>query len=292
MGIGKWDDLRFVLAVAEAGSVNAAADVLQVNHATILRRVASFEQAHSVTIFIRHAKGYTVAPDAVPIIEAIRQIEKSVDAMERVISGQEESLHGLVRITSTDSLCHSVLPPMIHEFQKAHPSLRIELHSTNLHENLAKLDADLTIRPAKVVPPDLTGKIANTMTFMIYGSREYLAQNQSPRLKDHTWLGVTDLLKGSPVGQWQTTLPEQNLAFLADSFVTLAEMAQTGLGLAMMPTYTGNANPSLVQAANFPDALKTNIWVACHHDLQSSARIVTCLDYFAAAIGRSTSFAA
>ena len=39
-----WDDLRYVLAVADTGSVNAAAKVLGVNHATVLRRIASFEE--------------------------------------------------------------------------------------------------------------------------------------------------------------------------------------------------------------------------------------------------------
>jgi len=34
-----WDDLRYVLAVAETGSVSAAARMLKVNHATVLRRI-------------------------------------------------------------------------------------------------------------------------------------------------------------------------------------------------------------------------------------------------------------
>ena len=39
-----WDDLRVVVAVAEHGSVAAAARVLEVNHATVLRRIAAFEE--------------------------------------------------------------------------------------------------------------------------------------------------------------------------------------------------------------------------------------------------------
>lgn len=40
-----WDDLRFVLAVADQGSVSAAARDIGVTHATVLRRVAAFETA-------------------------------------------------------------------------------------------------------------------------------------------------------------------------------------------------------------------------------------------------------
>ena len=46
-----WDDIRFVLAVAETGSLNAAAQLLGVTHATVLRRVAAFEARHGKTIF-------------------------------------------------------------------------------------------------------------------------------------------------------------------------------------------------------------------------------------------------
>ena len=41
-----WDDLRYVLAVVEEGSVSAAARVLGVNHATVLRRIAAVIRAH------------------------------------------------------------------------------------------------------------------------------------------------------------------------------------------------------------------------------------------------------
>ncbi len=36
-----WDDLRFFLAVSERGSISAAAKLLNVNHSTVLRRLAS-----------------------------------------------------------------------------------------------------------------------------------------------------------------------------------------------------------------------------------------------------------
>lgn len=290
MSLAKWDDLRFVLAVAEAGSVNAASHRLQVNHATILRRVASFEQSYGTTIFVRNAKGYAVAPDAVAIVEAIRRVETSVDAMERVISGKEQRLDGIVRITSTDSLCHWVLPDIISDFHQENPNLTVELHATNAHENLSKLDADLTIRPTKKLPPELTGNKVAELPFRVFGSPEYLVANTSSRPQDHRWLGVTDLLKGSPVGAWQSELPKEKLVFLADSFLILAEMARTGMGLAMLPTCTGDGQDGLIRAPGIKDRLSTHVWVACHQDLRTSPRITTCMNYFGEALGKSSAF--
>ena len=41
----EWDDLRYVLAVAQAGSLAGAARELRVNHSTVLRRIAAFASA-------------------------------------------------------------------------------------------------------------------------------------------------------------------------------------------------------------------------------------------------------
>ena len=39
-----WDDLKFVLAVADTGTISAAARLLGVNHATVLRRIANLRK--------------------------------------------------------------------------------------------------------------------------------------------------------------------------------------------------------------------------------------------------------
>ena len=55
-----WDNLRFVLSVANHGSVSAAARALGVNHATVLRRVAAFEEDHGGAVFEKTATGYRI----------------------------------------------------------------------------------------------------------------------------------------------------------------------------------------------------------------------------------------
>lgn len=290
MDTSKWDDLRFVLAVAEAGSVNAAASELNVNHATILRRVAAFEAFHNTKVFVRHAKGYAVAPDATAIIEAIRDVEKSVDAMERVISGRNAGLDGTIRVTSTDSMCQTVLPPLIRRFHESHPRLTIELHASNAHLNMSKLDAELTIRPARALPDDLIGEEATQLAFRVYGAPSYLAKTSSPKPQAHRWLGITELLKGSPVGQWESAMAKRNIVFRADSFVTLADMAETGFGLTMIPTILGEPRAGLQRMDDSFGALDTRIWVACHRDLRRAPKIATCMDYFAKALRASPAF--
>lgn len=284
----KWDDLRYVLAVADAGSVNAAASTLGVNHATILRRIASFEAAHSISVFQKSATGYRVSDEFQPIIEAIRGVNASVDALERVIAGKGERLDGVVRMTSTDSLCRTVLPPILRNFHQAHPDLTIALSATNARLNLSKLDAEITVRPAKTLPPDLTGHKVARMEFRVFGTANYLSRHPSGNPASHRWLGVTELLARSPVGAWQANLPGDQIVFKADSFVTLADVAETGLGLAMLPDCLGVFSETLTPAPQFPDTLETFIWVATHHDLAASPRIQACAEFLESELSRAS----
>ena len=46
-----WDDLRFFLAVARAGTLSGAARSLGVTHSTVFRRLGAFEERLGVRLF-------------------------------------------------------------------------------------------------------------------------------------------------------------------------------------------------------------------------------------------------
>jgi len=154
----KWDDLQFVLAVAEGGSLAAAARTLGVNHTTVLRRLGALEDRLGVRLFERHASGYRLSAESKHVLNTIRGIEKSVQGLERAIAGQGVDFEGSLRLTSTDSLFKSVLVRHVRNFRARNPSVLLDLHVTNVRLNFAKLDADITVRPATVLPSDLTGE--------------------------------------------------------------------------------------------------------------------------------------
>ncbi len=60
-----WDDLRFFLAVAGAGSLSAAAKQLRVNTTTVLRRIAHLEEALDTRLFERLRSGYQLTQSGV-----------------------------------------------------------------------------------------------------------------------------------------------------------------------------------------------------------------------------------
>lgn len=163
-----WDNLRYVLMVADKGSLSGAAKALGVNHATVLRRVAAFEEEHGGPVFDKTAAGYRVLPDRARVIEAAREVASGMLSVERLMHGARAPVRGVVRISSTDSLCQVVLPPFVARLQHTAPELRIDFFSSNAHLDFARLQADIAVRPALRLPDELSGESRARMTFRAY----------------------------------------------------------------------------------------------------------------------------
>lgn len=273
-----WDDLRFVLAVAQNGSVSAAARVLGVNHATVLRRIAAFEDRHGSPIFDKTPRGYAIARDQGRVIEAAREVESAILAVGRMIEGTQAPLSGVVRVTSTDTFCHVALPPMVAALRKTASNLRIDLICSNAHLDLARLDADITVRPAVALPDDLQGEVGARLGFAIYCTPD------APKV----WLGATGALARARPAVWlKEFVAPESVVGAADSFITLREMAAAGLGCAILPCILGDADPRLMrEPMEMPD-LAVDIWVASHADLADVPRIRAVREYLVGAMAEN-----
>ncbi len=261
-----WDDLRFVLAVAEEGSVSGAARRLGVNHATVLRRVAAYEAALGTPLFDKTARGYAVPQPMGRVIEAAREVDRAVQAVGRVLRGTLAPLAGEVRVTSTDSFCQCVLAPIVARLRRVSPELTVELMCSNRHLDLGRTDADITVRPAAVLPDDLVGEVAAVLGFGLYRKRG-ADDNEA-------WLGFSGPLTRSRAGRWLDGAVDPSLIVArADSFLVLRELAAEGLGLAVMPDFLGSEHPRLERVEGILPDIPVDIWVASHADLAGVPRI-------------------
>lgn len=257
-----WDDLRFVLAVADHGSVSAAARALGVNHATVLRRVAAFEAVQGLAVFDKTPRGYTVAPAHRALIDALREVENAVHATERLLRGDRAPLRGQVRVTSTDTLCQTILPGLLAELAAEARDLKIELISANAHTDLARRQADIAVRPAKALPDDLTGEIAAELGMAVFGHD--LGQ---------PWLRPTGALARSAMAEWMAEhCRSDEIGGAADSFHVLAGLASAGMGRAILPCFVGTAF-DLPMLECEPRQMRVPIWVASHTEIAHLPRI-------------------
>jgi DNA-binding transcriptional LysR family regulator len=281
MSRDNWDDLRFVLAVVDEGSVSGAARRLGVNHATVLRRVAAFEEATGTELFDKTARGYVVPPDRMPIVDAAREVDRAVQSVSRLLAGARAPLTGDVRITSTDSLCQILLPPIIASISREAPEVRVQLLSSNAHMDLGRIQADITVRPTDKLPDDLVGSRAAELAFGLY----HLSSESPDKL---AWLGLVGQLSRTVPSRWMAdSLSDSDITDGADSFMTLRELALQGRGLAILPRFLGDSDPRLSRIIGMMPPLSVDIWVASHVDLAGVPRIALMRRLLTEAIARS-----
>lgn len=277
-----WDDLRFVLAVAEHGSVNAASRALGVNHATVLRRVAAFEEAHGSPIFERSAQGYAVFPDKMGLIGAVRDAASAmhrVSQMSRVPEGRGLSR---VQVTSTDSLCTFLLPRLAPELGRT--GVAMEISSSNAHLDLGRLRAEVAVRPSPKLPGDLLGTKAAELAISAFAPASG---------GDGRWLGLSGPLGRVSASEWMSDKAlDIDVAGAADSFLALHQLVGAGAGCAFLPTFLGRNDPRLVPLDDEAPTYLVPIWVATHKDLADLPRLDKVRRTLADAIGREADWLA
>jgi len=283
----EWDDLRYVLAVASAGSLAGAARSLHVNHTTVLRRIDAFEKRLGLRLFERLTTGYVLTAGGEELIAAARHIDDTVARLERKLAGRDLRLSGSVRVTTPDTLMGSILPDILAEFRGSHPGIQVEIVVSNLMLNLTKRDADVAIRPARNPPETLVGRRIAKIAFAIYGNPQYLSKHRTTDLDQHRWVAPDDSLAETSVARWmRATLPGSEITLRADSLLALRQAAQVGLGLAALPCYLGDTAPDLVCVHRPIPEMETALWILTHEDLRQTARIRAFTEFAAGAFAR------
>lgn len=277
MNKSAWDDIRYVLAVAETGSLNAAASLLGVSHATVLRRVSIFEERHGQAVFQKLPTGYRVLPEAEEVLVAARNVRDAVIALDRAFLGSDTALSGSVRIASTDSICTILLPGIVETISRHHPSLEIILQSGNTRHDFLRLSADITVRPAMALDDGMLGEKAGRFEFAAYGGDA----------ESDVWLGLEGPLQNIPVGKWmQENVDPKRIGAGADSFLVLRELAAAGVGRGILPTFVGDADRRLSRQDNAIPRFVTPIWVATLKELSTNARFRAVREILCAELAR------
>lgn len=270
-----WDDVRYVVAVADHGSVAEAARVLSVNHATVLRRIAAFEERQGVRLFEKTRRGYRVLADRASLIEAMREATGALGQVERMIDAERPNLISGVRVTSTDTFCQMVLGPMVAKAARD-LGVPIDLISGNAHLDLGRAQADVAVRAAVSLPKDLEGEAVARFRFGLFSSKD----------GSNTLLGLSGPPARSVAGDW---LREHGGAAMisADSFATLAGLAAHGAGVAILPVCLGDFWPGLHRVGMPGDLPEVTVWVASHVDYARSGRLVRVRKHLGASLKRA-----
>lgn len=279
-----WDDLRYVLAVAEAGSLAAASKRLDVNHTTVLRRVNGLEKRLGVRLFERLSTGYALTPAGSEAAAVAGHLGSTIDTLERRLAGQDLRLSGPLRVTTTDTLAVTILIPHLAAFRAEHPGVALELSISNAMADLTRRDADIAVRPSSEPPETLVGRRIADIAFAVYGRNDRTSPaTATDDLSDDPWVVLDESLANTATSRWmRDALPSTTpIACRVDSLLAAREAVRAGMGLALLPCYLGDGAPGLRRVRGPLPGVRSSLWLLTHEDLRRTARVRAFIDFMA-----------
>jgi len=151
--------LRIVLAVADAGSFTAAGEHLHLAQSSLSRAVADVERRVGVTLLQRTTRRVAPTPEGREFVRVARDVVASFDRGMNHFAGFLDGTRGLVRIATLPSLAATLLPAVVSVFRQDHPEVAISIEDSLLGQVIAHVDggdADLAITVSGDQPAGLT----------------------------------------------------------------------------------------------------------------------------------------
>ncbi len=280
-----WDNVRFFLAAARAGSLNAAAKDVGASQPTISRRIAELECNVGAPLFDRHRDGLTLTEVGRGIMERALAVEEAAHALDRRILAQSDGIAGPVRISATEGIGSLWLTPRLRTIADRHPNLRLELHLNNSHVNLLRREADIALRLSRPAVPELIARKVGELSFALFASRGYCAEHGEPtsfaELVNHSLVDVV-LSQAAPDQAWHKTLDaEPRIAFSTNSTIAQLAAVRAGYGVTLLPRYVRNYCDDLVELFAGRIWRRRELWLVAHVDLRTNARIRLVFDAIA-----------
>ncbi|MCO4763107.1 MAG: LysR family transcriptional regulator [Myxococcales bacterium] len=285
-----WNLLRSFLAVAEQGSLSAAARTLSSSQPTLGRHISELEERVGVGLFARHPRGLRLTDEGARLFERAVTVREGVDAFARRASGMDPGIDGTVRISASEVVAISVLPHILAELRRAEPAIELELVADNRSASLLRRDADIAVRMFRPTQPDLIARHVADSPLALYASDTYLAHYGAPESLDdltaHTVVGLDrDDLHVRVLRDIGADIGREDFAIRCDNQPFHLQAAIAGLGISAVQQAIARRHPSLQLVLPEVTLPALPLWLVAHAELRRSPRVRRVFDALAKGLG-------
>ncbi|MCR4787491.1 MAG: LysR family transcriptional regulator [Lachnospiraceae bacterium] len=123
--------IRYFLAVAEEGSLTAAAEKLLIAQPPLSRQIRDLEEELGTTLFIRKNNGVTLTEAGVRFRQYANQILALSDRSIEDIKDMSGGLKGILYLAAVEGSAPQIVSRWISDFSKVHPGVEYNLWNGN-----------------------------------------------------------------------------------------------------------------------------------------------------------------
>lgn len=175
------DAMSVFVAVAETGSLSAAARRLGTPLATVSRKISELEAHVGARLLDRAGRRATPTDAGRSYAAAAKRIVEEVGEAERAAAGEYSAPKGDLIVTAPIVFGRLHVLPVAMEFLKAYPAIAIRLVQADRVLDLSESRVDLAVRIAELPDSSLIASRVGAIRRVVCGSPAYFAERGSPR---------------------------------------------------------------------------------------------------------------
>ncbi len=284
-----WEHINLFVAVADQGSLSAAARETGVSQPTIGRVIQALEADLGVSLFERHARGLRLTQQGQDLIFHARTMAVAAANLSLAAAGRADDLAGNVRITASQLVATYILPPLLARLRRNEPRIQVEVVATDAVENLLFREADIALRMVRPTQVDLIARHVADMPLGLYASHAYLAERPAPETMDdlqlHSVIGYdrsTLIIEGARQLGWE--VDREFFAYRCDDQVVAWNMVLAGLGVGFTSQWVARADDRVVRLLGDLSLPVLPVWLTSHAALKTSRRVRYVFDFLGEAL--------
>ena len=233
-------ELRGFAAAARLLNFSQAARVAGCTPSVLSRRIAALEKATGSALFLRTTRRMTLTARGEQLLAYCERLEAVMAELAINLRPRTGELAGRLCVHLPASYGRMCIAPLLAEFMRSHPQLRIEASYDDTYVDLVEARVDLAVRAGKLADTRYVARRVGTMRRYLCAAPDYLASAPSlsdpSDLKHHRCIAFTGLRTGT---LWQFTRQRQRRSVRVEPVLTCndsqavrdAILAGVGIGI-------------------------------------------------------------
>lgn len=277
-----WNDLQFLLAIAEHGTLARAGDVLGTNATTVARRIRRLESELGARLFEQTPAGQVPTPAGEQLLAKARAMEAIALAAGQA-SGKGAALSGSVRLSVSEGFGTRFLAPRLVSFTRNHPGLSVDLVANSGFLNPTRRETDLAVLLARPRKGPLVTRKLTDYALGLYASPQLLEDSGTPQtpsqLEAYPLVGYVPDILYAPELRYLDELPVALEPQLRSSSINAQhEVIASGGGVGILPHFIGRSDARLRPV--LPEiSIVRSFWLVAHQETARYPQVRAMIDW-------------
>jgi DNA-binding transcriptional LysR family regulator len=172
--------MRTFVAIADSGSLTAAARVLGGSLPAVVRSLAALEEELGARLFNRTTRRIALTDSGRRYLERCRELQALLEEAEAELHVEQTEPRGKLTLTAPVLFGERHVASGIHAYVQRYPKVSVELHLLDRLANLVEEGVDVAVRIGTLQDSSLVARHVASMRRVTVASPSYLTEHGSP----------------------------------------------------------------------------------------------------------------